>query len=168
MKGDTLFSQFRDWLLALLGGVLLALMINTNSQLARYSTPVFAAWVAHGMGAVVALVLVGLTARAWRKRGATASVGTAGTSGAKAPVWFYLGGIPGALTVVLAAIAVNGDLSLSGAIALMLLGQVLFGMLSDRFGLLRMPRRKIGRIDLLVVLCVLAGSALIIYGGDHA
>ncbi|AEA64218.1 conserved membrane hypothetical protein [Burkholderia gladioli] len=162
MSANTLFGQLRDWLVALAGGVLLALMIDSNSWLARYSNPVHASWIAHGIGAAVALLLILVVERARRKRSPSAA------SGAKAPAWFYLGGIPGALTVTLAAIAINGDLSLSGAIALMLLGQVLFGMLSDHFGLLRMPRRKIVAWDLVVVLCVLSGSALIIYGDKHA
>jgi transporter family-2 protein len=66
--------------------------------------------------------------------------------------------------VVLAAIAVNSRLALSGTIALMLVGQVVFGMLSDHFGLFRTPRRRLVLTDLVVAASVLGGSALIIFG----
>lgn len=143
-----------DWLLAIAGGVLLALMIDFNSLLARYTTPVYASWVAHGLGGVAALALVAVFARARAKKLAE-----------RPPLWFYLGGIPGAFTVILAAVAVNSRLALSGTIALMLVGQVVFGMLSDHFGLFRTPKRRLVPLDLMVALAVLGGSALIIFGG---
>lgn len=139
-------------LLAIAGGVLLALMIEFNSLLARFTSPVYASWVAHGLGGLAALALVAVFARARALPG-------------RPPLWFYLGGIPGALTVILAAIAVNSRLALSGTIALMLVGQVVFGMLSDHFGLFRTPRRRLVLMDLVVSVAVLGGSALIIFGG---
>jgi transporter family-2 protein len=85
--------------------------------------------------------------------------------GVRPPLWFYAGGIPGAFTVILAAIAVNSSLALSGTIALMLVGQVVFGMVSDHFGLFRTPKRRLSGTDLVVALAVLGGSGLIIFGG---
>ncbi|QRK04329.1 DMT family transporter [Archangium violaceum] len=148
-----------DWLLAMAGGALLALMINYNSLLAKHTTPVFASWVAHGLGAVAAFALVVLYSRLFRSPGKEME-----PQRAKVPLWFYLGGIPGTLTVILAAVTVNSGLSLSGTIALMLLGQVLFGLVSDYFGLFRTPKRRIVATDFLVALCILSGSALIIFG----
>jgi transporter family-2 protein len=149
-----------DWLLGFAGGLLLALMINYNSLLARHTTPVFASWVAHGLGAAAAFAL-GMTYSRTRR-----AVGGAGAAPcAKVPRWFYLGGVPGAFTVILAAITVNSPLTLSGAIAFMLVGQVIFGIVSDYFGLFRTPRRRIVTTDALGALAVLAGSALIIFGG---
>jgi transporter family-2 protein len=149
-----MIGRSADWLLAIAGGVLLALMIEFNSLLARFTSPVYASWVAHGLGAVAALALVLVYARKVRQR-----------QGVRPPLWFYLGGIPGAFTVILAAIAVNSRLALSGTIALMLVGQVLFGMVSDHFGLFRTPRRRLAATDLVVAVAVLGGSALIIFGG---
>jgi transporter family-2 protein len=149
-----------DWLLAVAGGVLLAFMIHYNSLLAKHTTPVFASWVAHGLGGAAALLLVVLYSKAPRST-ATAD----GPRCVKAPLWFYLGGIPGAFTVILAAVTVNSTLALAGTVALMLVGQVLFGIVSDHFGLFRTPRRRIGVYDLCVVLSVLTGSMLIIFGG---
>ncbi|RLU80678.1 hypothetical protein CTZ27_34645 [Streptomyces griseocarneus] len=155
-------------------------MTHYNGTLANHTSSVFGSWVAHGLGAVVALVLVVLTGRAFRPGRKSAGGGSgqagegnggAGNGGsgngqrAAAPLWSYLGGIPGAFTVMLASIAVNSDLELSGTIALMLVGQVLFGIVSDSFGLFGTPRRRLVLADFLVVLSVLVGSALIIFGG---
>jgi bacterial/archaeal transporter family-2 protein len=148
-----------DWLLAIAGGVLLALMIHYNSLLAHHTTPVFASWVAHGLGAVAALALVAIHAR---MAGPSAPVTEPHT---RPPLWFYAGGIPGTFTVILAAITVNSSLALSGAIAFMLVGQVIFGIASDHLGLFRTPRRRIAGTDLLGALAVLGGSTLIIFGG---
>ncbi|TDR80679.1 DMT family transporter [Paludibacterium purpuratum] len=156
-----MFKHFKDSMLAVAGGALLALMVVCNSQLARYTSSVFSSWVAHGTGAIVALLLAQLSTRT---QGKNARSGARSTS---SPLWFYLGGIPGAFTVILAALAVNGPLSLSGAIALMMVGQVMFGLVSDYFGWFRTPIRRIRAGDLLVVVCVLSGSAMIIFGGQH-
>ena len=154
-----MLRQFKDGLLAIGGGALLALMIDSNSLLARYTSAVFSSWLAHGVGALVALIVLSLAV------GLRGGTGQRRIQPGRSPLWFYLGGIPGAFTVLLAAVAVNGPLSLAGAIALMMVGQVLFGLVSDHFGLLRVPVRRIGPRDLLVVLCVLSGSVMVIFGG---
>src|SRR4051812_30681824 len=100
-----------DWILGIVGGVLLALMIHYNSLLAHHTTPVFASWVAHGLGAVAAAVLVAVYARVPRPAAPAIALQT------RPPLWFYAGGIPGTFTVILAAITVNSGLALSGAIA---------------------------------------------------
>ncbi|MFD3942258.1 DMT family transporter [Streptomyces sp. NPDC058579] len=157
-------TRASDWLLALAGGVLLTLMTRFNGELAAHTTAVYASWVAHGTGAVVALLLVALTSRVLRSRRDPLSHDPLAQD-SKAPLWFYLGGIPGAFVVVLSAVTVNSSLGLSGTIALMLTGQIVFGLASDRFGLLRIPRRRITRMDLTVAGLVLAGSVLIVAGG---
>ncbi|MEX2980851.1 DMT family transporter [Streptomyces sp. C36] len=159
-----MFGRSTDWVLGIAAGALLALMIHYNSLLAEHTTPTFASWTAHGLGAVVALLLVLLTgARLSRRRRADGEERSAPT---RVPRWVYLGGIPGAFTVILAAVTVNGSLSLSGTIAMMLVGQIVFGLVSDHFGLFNSPKRRIVPMDGLVALCVLAGSALIIFGGS--
>jgi uncharacterized membrane protein YdcZ (DUF606 family) len=105
-----MLRQLKDGMLALTGGALLAMMIDCNSQLALHTSSVFSSWVAHGVGAVVALMLVRFSAQLALGRVCEPP------SKAPSPLWFYLGGIPGAFTVILAALAVNGRLSLSGAI----------------------------------------------------
>jgi transporter family-2 protein len=149
-----------DWLLAVSGGVLLTLMTQFNGDLAHHTGPVYASWAAHGLGAVAALVLVALFVRPLRRRKPPPGEPAPG----RAPLWFYCGGIAGAVVVMLSAISVNSVLELAGTIALMLTGQILFGIVSDRWGLLRTPRRPLTRMDLTVAGCVLVGSVLIVVG----
>ncbi|WP_433435048.1 DMT family transporter [Nonomuraea sp. CA-141351] len=145
-----------DWLLALAGGVLLTLMTSSNAVLARHTDAVYASWAAHGLGALVALVLV-LAVRRTPK--------PSGDDEGRTPFWYHLGGIPGAFVVIISAVAVNSELALGGTVALMLAGQIVFGTVSDHLGLLRIPKRRVTATDLLVAGCVLAGSALIVLGG---
>ncbi|MFG1699561.1 DMT family transporter [Nonomuraea sp. NPDC049309] len=148
-----------DWALAIAGGVLLTLMTQANAVLAGYTDALYASWAAHGLGAVVAALLVLALARR------APAPDPADDHGARAPLWYYLGGIPGAVVVILSAIAVNSELALAGTVALMLTGQIIFGTVSDRFGLLHTPQRRITLMDLAVAACVLAGSVLIVAGG---
>jgi transporter family-2 protein len=147
-----------DVILALAAGAVLALMIDFNSLLARHSSPLFASWTAHGIGAVAALGLV-----LWR-RGAR-PVATVASPKAAWPRWIYLGGVPGALTVLLAAVTVNGPLGFSGTLALMLAGQMLFGVVADRFGWLGLARRTPTSGGLAGLGLVLAGSLVVIVAG---
>ena len=158
--GEARTQRLADWLLALAGGSLLAVMIDFNGLVAKRSTPLFASWTAHGSGAVAALFLVIISSKAFWP----ASKGVRHRS-ARGPLWAYLGGIPGALTVVLAAITVNSRLALSGTLALSLVGQVCFGIASDHFGLFGMSKRRLALNDFYVVLSVLTGSAFLIFFG---
>lgn len=147
-----------DWLLAFAAGAVLAVMIHLNSVLATYSSALFASWFAHGIGAVVALLLVAAASlRVPPAAGATPG------SHEGAPFWAYLGGIPGAFTVVLAAITVNGGLALSGTLALMLVGQVVFGLFADRLGWFGVARRQLRTGDLLGAIAVSSGSAILLF-----
>lgn len=148
--------RFAGWnvAMALAAGTVLAVMIDWNSQLARHSSPLFASWVAHGVGAMASLALVTLL--------------SARTAGGKAgpedrwPLWSYLGGIPGAFTVLLAAITVNSALGLAGTLALMLIGQMVFGIAADAFGILGLRRALPDRRDICAIALVLCGSIVII------
>ena len=142
--------------MAVAGGALLAVMIHYNSVMAKHSSPVLASWLAHGIGTLGAFVLVVAGAKIFRPAPATEPK-------AKVPAWAYLGGIPGAFTVWLAAVTVNSKLGLSGTLALMLVGQVTFGILSDRFGFFGVPKRRFVLTDFYVVLAVLSGSAILIF-----
>lgn len=144
-----------DWTIAmaLTAGVVLAIMTDWNSALARHSSPLFAAWTAHGVGALASLALVALLPG-----------GRAGKAGPGRPwpLWSYLGGIPGAFVVLLAAVTVNSPLGLAGTLAMMLIGQMGFGVLADRFGLFRLRRRQIRLRGIAGLLLVSAGSVAIL------
>ena len=138
--------------MALLAGALLAVMIDWNSQLASFSSPLFASWTAHGVGAAASLFCVLLAG------GRTEAPSAAPPVERHWPVWSYLGGIPGAFTVLLAAITVNSPLGLTGTLALVLIGQMLFGVAADHFGLFRLTRRRAGARDMGALALVLGGS----------
>lgn len=141
-------------LIALLSGVLLTLMIMSNSYLSTFTSPLHASWLTHGIGAIVALIIWLTVKKHLPQR----------TPGAKIPLWCYLGGIPGAFTVLLAAITVNSPLSLSGSIVLMLAGQIVTGLIIDHFGLMGLPQRKASGRDGLTLLLLFSGCILIIAG----
>lgn len=141
-------------LIALLSGVLLTLMIMSNSYLSTFTSPLHASWLTHGIGAIVALIIWLTVKKHLPQR----------TPGAKIPLWCYLGGIPGAFTVLLAAITVNSPLSLSGSIVLMLAGQIVTGLIIDHFGLMGLPQRKASARDGLTLLLLFSGCILIIAG----
>jgi transporter family-2 protein len=151
--------HYLDWIWAALAGCLLAIMITINSGLAGYSTPFVASWVVHGVGAVAAFFLLRLNLMLFG-RGSIS-----GQAGGRPPLWSYLGGAPGAFAVALSSIAVNSELALAGGLSLLLVGQILFGLLSDLGGLFGTPKRALNRFDIAAALCVVAGSALIIYSG---
>ena len=125
--------------LAFTAGAVLAGMIAINSQLAGYSSPLLASWLAHGIGAAAAamIMVMGLMAiwLGWTRLplGTTArKVSTVKRQ--YAPYWAYLAGIPGAFTVILAAVTVNSGLGLATTIGLIMAGQVVFSLLSDTLG----------------------------------
>jgi len=142
--------------LAFLSGGLLALMLLLNGTLAAATNATFASLAAHGSGAVLALAIL----LALPKGPAGGPVWRAG-----APAWAYLGGISGAVTVIVTALAMNSALALSGTLALGLAGQAAFAALADRLGLFGLPVRRLGWRDLAALALILAGSGLVILGG---
>lgn len=159
---DTASSRLNPLhLLAAFGtGCLLTLMVHFNGELGRYGNALFASWAAHGTGTVAAFVFLAVL---WQRRPA------AGTQAKpKAPLWAYLGGASGAVTVVLTSITVNSPLALSGTLAIGLAGQVGFGLAADRWGLFGLPRRRAELRDYAALGLILAGSAIIIVFGMGA
>lgn len=148
--------KYIDWIWAILAGALLAVMVTINSGLAALTTPFTASWVVHGVGGVAAFVLLMANGMVARKAGRLPQRG-------RAPLWSYLGGAPGAFAVALSSIAVNSELALAGGLSLLLVGQILFGLISDQFGLFGTPKRRLNRFDVLATLCVIGGSALLIF-----
>ncbi len=137
-------------------GGLLTLMVLFNGTLAAHGTPMFASWSAHGTGTVAAVGLF----LAFRHRRIAAP-----GPGLRAPLWAYLGGVSGAFTVMLTSVTVNTALALSGTLAVGLAGQMAFGLLADRFGLLGLPKRRPSSRQLAALVLICAGSLLIIFYG---
>ncbi|HEK3001992.1 TPA: DMT family transporter [Proteus mirabilis] len=142
-------------LIALSSGVLLSLMIMSNSYLASFTTPLTASWITHGIGTLFSLIIYILysSKNPLKKQ-----------SKNKIKLQWYLGGIPGAFTVLLAAMTVNSSLSLSGSIILMITGQIIFSVIVDAMGWFGVKKRRITLVDLWMCFLLILGSALLIIG----
>lgn len=138
-------------LLAALGaGGLLSLMVLCNSEVTRAAGPVLGSLVPHATGTLAAgLALILLRP---------------GAAGGAAPGWAYLGGLSGAVTVMLSSLAANTALAISGTLALGLVGQAAFGLAADRWGLLGLPRRRATARGLLSLALILGGSLVLVLG----
>lgn len=144
-------SRSLTHLLAFASGGLLTLMVLFNGQWAIDGTALFSSWMAHGTGTLAALVFLAFFGR------------SQAASPEKPPPWAYLGGLSGALTVMLTSTAVNSPLALSGTLALGLVGQAGYSLVADRFGWFGLPRRAISRQQLAAFALVLAGGLLLIF-----
>ena len=136
---------------AVISGSLLACMIFFNGALSSKTSPIWASFIAHTIGAVISCILF------------LPMVRKLDINLKNIPKWAFLGGIPGAATVIFASITVTSGIGLSGTISLMLLGQVVFGMLVDHFGAFHMKKRALDLYDFMQVLLVMTGSSLIIF-----
>ncbi len=133
-------------------GGLLTLMILFNGTLAVYGSLFFASWVPHLMGTFAALLFLAILRpkRAMAKR---------------PPLWAYLGGVSGGVTVILTSATVNTALALSGTIALGLAGQMIFSLIADAKGLFGLPQRMPSARDLCALALIMSGSLILIFFG---
>lgn len=147
-------------LAAFASGGLLTLAIFVNGEAGRLGGTLFSSWLAHGVGTVVAVAVLALI---WRRERAATKI--AESQHGKAPLWAYLGGIFGAVTVMLTSTAVNSPLALAGTLALGLAGQVVLSLAADYWGLLGLARRRLDLRDAGAVILIAGGSLLIILFG---
>ncbi|MDF2798339.1 MAG: rane protein [Devosia sp.] len=141
-------------------GGLLSLAVFINGEAARYGGPMFSSWLAHGVGMVVSAIVLAVI---WRRQ--RAAKAAAESEAGKAPLWAYIGGVLGAATVMLTSTAVNSPLALAGTLALGLVGQVVLSLAADFWGLLGLPKRRLGWRDGAAVLLIGGGSLVIILFG---
>ncbi|WP_217517473.1 DMT family transporter [Vibrio metschnikovii] len=140
-------------LVAISSGLLLALMISVNAELAGTTSAFQASWIAHGIGGIAALLLYSIFKK---------NDNSVNRPNVKKQYWF--GGVPGALTVVFASMTVQSYIGLTGTLALALIGQFILSLLLEHFGWLNQPKVKITIANLFPTLLVAIGSILIIYG----
>ena len=133
-------------------GVLLSLMVLFNGTLASFGTLLFASWVPHATGSLVALILLLLMrpAKAQAKR---------------PPLWAYTGGLIGAFTVMATSYTMNTALALSGTIAIGLAGQMVFSLVADAKGLFGLPQKWPDLRDWAALALIIAGSLILIFFG---
>lgn len=143
------------FLFAFASGGILTLMAHFNGTLGRYGGAFFASWMAHAAGTVAAILFIAVLFRRGEGRALKG----------RGPLWAYLGGLSGALTVIFTAEAVNSPLALSGTLALGLAGQVVFSLAADRWGLFGLAKRRLSLKDAGALGLIAGGSALIILFG---
>lgn len=136
-------------------GGLLSLMVLFNGTLAAYGSLFFASWVPHLTGTLAALVFL-MILRPKR------------IQAVRPPLWVYLGGVSGAITVMLTSATLNSALALSGTIALGLAGQMIFSLFADIRGLFGLPQRMPVRRDYVALALIIAGSLVLIFFGGAA
>lgn len=130
-------------------------MVYLNGSVARHGGALFSSWMAHGTGTVAALLLLPL----WWK-----AIHPGDTSRSPIPLWAWLGGLAGAVTVIMTSTAANSPLALSGTVALGLAGQIVFSLAADRWGLFGIAKRPLHLGDGIALVLIAAGSALVIWG----
>ena len=142
-----------DFFGAFATGGLLTLMVWFNGTLAVTGSLLFASWVPHVTGSILAIVVL-LCLRPKKAKPT-----------AKIPWWAYLGGISGAVTVMLTSATMSTALAISGTIALGLAGQMMFSLIADKWGMLGLPQRNPTRRDMLALALILAGSVILVFFG---
>lgn len=138
---------------AFAAGGLLSLMVLFNGTLATYGSLFFASWVPHLTGTVAALLFLAIL----RPKRAVVT---------RPPLWVYLGGVSGAVTVMLTSATLNSALALSGTIALGLAGQMVFSLFADMRGLFGLPQRTPQPRDVVSLSFIIAGSLILIFFGS--
>ena len=146
-------SQLGYFAAAFGAGGLLSLMVLFNGTLAAYGSLFFASWVPHLTGTVAALLFL-LFLKPKRAHVT------------RPPLWVYLGGVSGAITVMLTSATLNSALALSGTIALGLAGQMIFSLFADMRGLFGLPQRTPVRRDFVALALIIAGSLILIFFGS--
>lgn len=133
-------------------GGLISLMLLTNGTLAQFGSLLFSSWVPHFTGTILAIVILAVLrpVRVSRRR---------------PPLWAYLGGVSGGLTVVATSAAMNSALALSGTIALGLAGQIVFSLVADARGLFGLPQRMPAWRDFAGLGMIIAGALVLIFWG---
>lgn len=137
-------------LAAVLSGVLISVMIFANGQLTTAIGNYHATALIHALGLLMVLLILLFA----KKRLHPAP---------RMPLWVYLGGVVGVLTVVFNNVSVLA-LGVSITLALGLLGQLICSLLIDRFGWFGMPVKKFRMDRVLSALLVLAGIVIMMVG----
>lgn len=138
--------------LGLLMGACAATQVSVNGQLGVVlGAPVEAALVSFTVGTLTLLLLLVATRTPWR------GVTVVGRSN---PWWMWIGGLLGA-TIVYATAALGPILGTGMTVVSMLLGMLAGSLLIDTFGLLGATRRKVAWTQVLGLLVIIIGVALI-------
>ena len=129
--------------LSVLGGVVIAVMVVLNGELASFYGLYSSTVVIHMAGLLLISILIAVR----RERFLPAN---------KLPFYLYLGGAVGVATVVFTIIS-YGRISVSAILAIGLLGQCLTSLVFDRYGFLGMPKHAFSKMKLIGIAFVVLG-----------
>jgi len=135
-------------LLSLLAGILIAIMVSVNGHLTSAYGIFMAAMIIHIIGSLAAFGIRLIHrdhAPLWNHR----------------PLWLYLGGAIGVLTTIFNN-AAYGHISLTGIIALELLGQEIMSLVLDTWGLVGMKKQEFHRTFWYELLFSLVGILIML------
>jgi len=151
------------YLLALLTGVLITVMVAFNGNVTARHGMYTATVVIH----LVGLLCVSLLLLAKREK--PIMLGVTGENGQRIPVYMYLGGAVGVITVLLTNFAF-GSISVSALMALGLFGQSLSAIAVDQYGLFGMVRHPFNRRKIIGLALMLCGIGVMVmdFGGGAA
>jgi transporter family-2 protein len=137
-------------LLALIGGVVMAVQAPTNAMLARASgSPVLAALISFAVGTVALVALLFVTGA------------PRGLPAARSLPWYaWAGGVYGAFFVAVAAF-VTPRIGVGALLTAAVAGQLAAALLLDHFGLLGIEPRPATLARILGLLLVFAGAMLV-------
>ncbi len=121
-------------LLALLSGIILAIMISVNGGLSEQYGIFLATVIVHVIGSIFALILC-------HKKSENLQLFK------YKPLWMYLGGAIGVLTTLFHNLAFT-KISVTSIIALSLFGQTITSLIVDKFGIFGMQKRVFERTSL--------------------
>lgn len=130
-------------------------MVWFNGTLATTGSLLFASWVPHVTGSLLAIIVL-LAMRPKKAKPMT-----------KVPWWAYLGGVSGAVTVMVTSATIQTALAISGTIALGLAGQMIFSLVADKWGMMGLPQRDPTGRDMLALALIMAGSVILIFFGGQ-
>lgn len=135
--------NFMNTLLALLSGVFVSTLVVLDGQLADFFGLYLSTTIIHLVGVVFALLIMlfGRIKFRWDRH---------------MPLWFLSGGIVGVFATLFNNFSF-GKISVTNIIALGLLGQVIFSLVIDQFGLFGLEKHKIAKSSLLGIVLSFAG-----------
>ena len=138
-------------LLAVAAGCFVGLQAPVNARLGRQVGSLQAATISFVIGALVLVVVAGLSS------GGLPSPAAA----VKAPWWALIGGALGAFYVSVALLTVR-TLGLSALTAVVVSGQLTIAVIVDRFGLLGISKQHIGAPRIVGLVLLVLGVVLVV------
>ncbi|WP_018296103.1 DMT family transporter [Corynebacterium lubricantis] len=133
-------------------GACAATQVSVNGRLGTVlGSPVQAALVSFAVGTSVLFLLLLLTRTPWRGLGG---------AGEKNPWWMWMGGVLGA-TVIFGTAFLGPIVGTGMTVVLMLLGMMVSSLLIDQLGLFGGAKRRVTPIQIIGILVIVAGVAMI-------